>query len=254
MLQKIKRGINHYYTKFQSFLHEKEFRSNGQRVKYMFYPQKESETLIVSFPACAPNTAKYNYMRTLLPFKENKLFLLDDFGSNHQGCYLIEENVEKCTQELLAFIIKKCGKKLKNIIFAGSSKGGYIALNFAFLFENVKVIIGSPQYFLGSYLDKNDSRVNLEFLIGEITPEKKSKLDERLKNRIFTSKIKPENVRFHYSNVEEMYEIHTKYLLEDLKSVSIPVWEDVQNYPTHSGLGVYFPPYLAKQIKDILSE
>lgn len=111
-LASIKRGFNHYYTKFQSLLHERLHKAFGTRVKYMFYPQKGSDTLLVSFPACAPNTAKYNYMRSLVPFKSNKLFLLDDFGSNHQGCYLIEENVEKCTKELIESVIKSCSNRL----------------------------------------------------------------------------------------------------------------------------------------------
>ena len=37
----------------------------------MFFGSKHSDTLIVSFPACSPNQAKYNYMRTLLPYKCN---------------------------------------------------------------------------------------------------------------------------------------------------------------------------------------
>lgn len=72
----------------------------------MFY-SADSDTLIVSFPACAPNTAKYNYMRTLASFKCNKLFLLDDFGTNNQGCYLIENNVEECCRRLILSIVEK---------------------------------------------------------------------------------------------------------------------------------------------------
>ena len=107
-IARIKRGWNHYYTKFQARVHEREFRSHGTRVKYMFFPCKSSDALLVSFPACAPNTAKYNYVRTLLPFRCNKLFLLDDFGTNHRGCYLVEDNVEKCTVELLQSVINRC--------------------------------------------------------------------------------------------------------------------------------------------------
>lgn len=115
---KIKRGINHFYVKFLALRHEKEHRACGTRVKYMFYPQKDSDTLIVSYLACAPNTAKYNYVRTLASFKCNKLFLLDDFGSNHQGCYLIEDNVEKCTKELLESVIERCTTRLGGVKMA----------------------------------------------------------------------------------------------------------------------------------------
>lgn len=255
----IKRGLNHYYTKFQSLLHEHQHKAFGTRVKYRFYPQKNSDTLIVSFPACAPNTAKYNYMRTLLPFKCNKLYLLDDFGSNHQGCYLIEENVEKCTKELIESIIERCvtrlgeGKNsLKNIIFIGSSKGGYSALNFSLLIPNVTVVIGAPQYHLGSYLDKDDTKVNLEYIIGKITEEGREELNKRLSERILSTLIKPECVYFHYSNVEHTFEGHVKDLLSDLRNVGIKIKEDVHDYPKHSGLATFFSPFLDFTLKEIL--
>lgn len=107
IIDRFHRGFNHFYTKLQSLLHEGQYKAYGTRLKYMFFREKGSDTLLVSFPACDPNGAKYNYMRTILPFRCNKLFLLDDFGSNHRGCYLVEDNVEKCTFELIASILKK---------------------------------------------------------------------------------------------------------------------------------------------------
>ena len=259
MLGRIKRGYNHYYTKWQSFLHEKRYSAHGTRVKYMFYKEPKSNVLLVSFPACAPNTAKYNYMRTLLPFKCNKLFLLDDFGENHQGCYLAEDKVEKCTSELLHSKIEWCKSKwggddsrpLK-VIFLGSSKGGYSALNFAFLIPDVYVVIGAPQYYLGSYLDKENTRVNLAFLIGKITEAGKKELNNRLNNRIRTSVIKPKVVYFHYSDVEHTYKEHVKDLLDDLKERGVEVVEDVQTYPEHSGLKDHYPPFLVKTKENLL--
>ena len=109
---RIQRIINHFYTKLKAGLYEKKHKSFGTRVKYMFFPQRDSDTLLVSFPACAPNAAKYNYMRSLVAFKCNKLFLLDDFGANHQGCYLVEENVEKCTKELIESVIERCNTRM----------------------------------------------------------------------------------------------------------------------------------------------
>ncbi len=259
VLKRIKRGYNHFYTKWQSFLHEKRYSAHGTRVKYMFYKESKSNVLLVSFPACAPNTAKYNYMRTLLPFKCNKLFLLDDFGENHQGCYLAEDKVEKCTSELLHSIIEWCTNHLAGaifcplkVIFLGSSKGGYSALNFSFIIPDVHVVIGAPQYYLGSYLDKENTKVNLTFLIGNITEEGKKELNDRLKNRIRTSVIQPKVVYFHYSNVEHTYEEHVKDMLYDLKERGIEVVEDVHSYAEHSGLKDYYPPFLVKTIENLI--
>lgn len=257
--QKIKRGINYLYTRWEALLHEKQYSAHGTRVKYMFYKKPKSNVLLVSFPACAPNTAKYNYMRTLLPFKCNKLFLLDDFGENQQGCYLAEDKVEKCTQDLLRSKIDWCIKQIGGdnyhslkVIFLGSSKGGYCALNFSFLIPDVHVIIGAPQYYLGSYLDKENTKVNLSFLIGKITEEGKKQLNNRLKDRILTSVVKPKEVYFHYSNVEHTYNEHVKDLLQDLKRSEIKVIEDIAGYPEHSGLAIFFPPYLVKTIELVL--
>lgn len=80
--EKVQRALNHYQTKLKACIYEKKHKAYNTRVKYMFFPYKGSDSLLVSFPACAPNAAKYNYMRALESFKCNKLFLLDDFGSN----------------------------------------------------------------------------------------------------------------------------------------------------------------------------
>lgn len=141
---------------------------------------------------------------------------------------------------------------MKQIIFLGSSKGGYSALNFSFLIPNVTVVIGAPQYHLGSYLDKEGTKVNLQYLIGEITKEGKHVLDNRLKERILSSQVKPECVYFHYSNVEHTYEEHVKDMLADLRTAGVKIIEDVHDYPEHGGLATFFPPFLDKKLKEIL--
>lgn len=224
----------------------------------MFFEERKSNVLLVSFPACAPNTAKYNYVRTLLPFECNKLFLLDDYGTNHQGCYFIEDKVEKCTLELLKYVINKCDSQKRRgalkIVFLGSSKGGYSALNFSFLIPNVSVVIGAPQYYLGTYLDKEETKVNLLYLIGEITEEGKNQLNFRLKKRILSSRIKPNVVYYHYSNAEHTYNEHVKDMLRDLKSVNVKIVEDVKAYPDHGGLKDFFPGFLQNTIQMIFNQ
>lgn len=258
IFSKFQRGWNHYYTKVQALFCEKRHVAFGTRVKYMFYQQQESNLLLVSFPACSPNAAKYNYMRTLLPFKCNKLFLLDDFGANHQGCYLIQEDVENCTCDLINDVICKCkksggGKSLK-IVFLGSSKGGYSALNFSLLIPHTIVVAGAPQYYLGRYLDKEGTRDNLKFLIGEITEERKERLNTRLQRRILSSEIRPDKVYFHYSHVEHTYEAHVKDMLMDLRKAGIVIVEDVHDYPTHSGLKDFFPSFLQNTINKFIEK
>ncbi|MCF0190033.1 MAG: hypothetical protein HUJ96_02095 [Marinilabiliaceae bacterium] len=258
---KFRRTLNHYFAIFLTLLREKKYRAYDTRVKYMFFPEHKSNTLIVSFPACTQNTAKYNYIRTLHPFKCNKLFLLDDFGVNHQGCYLVKDNVELCTKELIEKIVRECslrnrGQMVDNqsdmrVVFVGSSKGGYSALNFSFLIPNTIAIIGAPQYYLGRYLDKEGTQVNLQYIIGEINEEKKRELDNRLKERIGSSEIKPKIVYLHYSKVEHTYIEHVKDLIFDLKESKTCLIEDVATYPEHSELASFYSPFLVKILKTI---
>lgn len=108
-ISKVKRVLNRLHTDLNKFLNEKQFHYSEVRIKYMFFASKKADTLIISFPACAPNAARYNYMRTLLPFTCDKLFLLDDFGDNHQGCYLVEERVEECCKQLINNVVNQQG-------------------------------------------------------------------------------------------------------------------------------------------------
>ena len=136
----------------------------------------------------------------------------------------------------------------------GSSKGGYSALNFSFLIPDVNTIIGAPQYFLGTYLDKENTLCNLRFLIGEITEEGKNKLNNRLKERIQNSIIQPRTVYFHYSNIEPTYEKHVRDMLFDLKERGVKVVEDIHSYAEHGGLKDFFPPFLTKTVNDIIRQ
>lgn len=105
---------------------------------------------------------------------------------------------------------------------------------------------------MGTYLDKPNTKVNLEYIIGSITEEKKEQLNNRLKNIISISRLKPQTIYIHYSNVEHTYNEHVKDLLHDLKKSDVNVIEDVANYPEHSGLADYYPPYLVKTLKTVL--
>lgn len=242
---------NRVHARWNAILHEKIHSEFGVRVKYMFFKSAGSDTLVVSFPACAPNAARYNYVRALSAFNCDKMFLLDDFGTNHQGCYLVEDRVESCVKLLICS--KLTGGGYKRAIFIGSSKGGYIALNFSFLFPDITVIIGAPQYFLGDYLGGPTHLPNLRYILGDdITEEKKQALNNRLRNRILSSEIKPKLVYIHYSNQEHTYEEHIKWMLTDLRTAGVELHEDIADYKSHSGVADNFPVYMKSVLNDLL--
>lgn len=100
--------IDSQITKLKIHFFEKEVYFDGVSEKYYFVGNHKSDVLLVSFPACFPNSSNYNYIRTLKPFHSDKLFLLDDYASNHQGCYLVESRVEKLVIDIISCILNSC--------------------------------------------------------------------------------------------------------------------------------------------------
>lgn len=70
------RIFNRIYTVVITPLKEKTFRSEGTRLKYLFFQGKNNcDTLIVGFQACHKDGARYNYVRTLNEIAVHKLFI-----------------------------------------------------------------------------------------------------------------------------------------------------------------------------------
>ena len=206
--------------------------------------------MIVSFPACGP-TAKYNYARTLNGVNCWRLFIKDDFGDEHTGNYLVEEKTERVVIGLIDHQIQK--RNINRLFFIGSSKGAYSAINFSFHFPHVTVVAGGPQYYLADYLKKCNALSSLHDILGDnYSEESFERLNCRLKEKILKQKIVPNAIYLHYSNKEHTYEEHIKDMLETLNKRGIRVYEDVCDYPYHSGLADYFPPFLKRTIKAIL--
>ena len=253
------RSLSHLFRslrfRLDILLREKKYVFNGVLIKYLFYSYKKSNELIVVFPACYPNDAHYNYMHTLSSFQCNKLFLLDDFGTNRRGCYLVENQVEKCCIELIRSVMGKISHPLDKVFFVGGSKGGYSAIYYSLRFPDTIVIAGAPQYYLGRYLNKEETMPNLEYLLhGKIDESGIEELDYRLKNLLFTSTIRPQKIYLHFSDKEHTFEEHVRDLLADVESAGIPVETDVLDYKSHADVATFFPPYLTKTLKQELQQ
>ena len=155
-MKKIKKYIEFCTTKIIQFFQERKFTFEGVDLKYLFKSCSTSDTLIVVFSACtrAGIKARYNYVRTLKGINANCLFILDDFGEDRRGAYYLGKNcgdeIEIATKKLISDIYSSC--KAKKLLFCGSSKGGWAALNFMTSFPESIAIVGAPQYNLGNYL------------------------------------------------------------------------------------------------------
>lgn len=255
-------SIKGIQTKIFQLRHERVYRGENTRLKYMYFPmdQKKPDAaniLLVGFQGCHDKEARYNYVRTCEALNVHRLFIKDDFAPNGRGSYYVGEkgqyNVERLVHVMVQDFIDRLNPE--RVIFMGSSKGGYGSINCGIEFENAVIIAGAPQYRLGTYLDKPANRPNLIDIIGEYTPENIAALDVRLEHKIKENTLaNTQTCYLHYSNVEHTYEKHIKALRRDLIDSGIRLFEDVADYPEHGDVGKYYPAFLVKTVNEIIAQ
>ena len=255
--RKIRKYSEFILTKVILTFRQKKFKSEEDvELRYLFEHYKESDVLLVVFSACTRRglRARYNYVRTLNSIKENKLFIFDDFSSDHRGSYYIGKCGRFDEERAVIELINKVSKKnsIRKMIFCGSSKGGWAALNFGLHFPNVTIVIGGPQYYLGSYLIKSGNKECYEHIIGDISEEHTCFLDQYLSKKIQGKKQIQNPVYIHYSNQEHTYQEHIVDLLRDLKNAGYEVMENIESYQNHSDISYYFPDFLVSTIRTLI--
>lgn len=262
MKVRTKRLIYKYYeyllTKFSIIWSQKKFRSEGTRIKYILKKEKNSDVLAVVLSSCTRRgvKARYNYLKTLKSIHCNKLFVLDDFAEDHRGAYYLGENLRFNEETAVNNLVKKTidNYGTKKIIFCGSSKGGYSALNFGLEYENAYIIVGAPQYYLGEYLIDSGNIEAYRHIVGnKENNESKELLNVRLKNKILDKKIHTQTVYLHFSNQEHTYEEHVKFLLEDLVNQGYEVITDIADYKDHNDIALFFPDFLKEKLEEVIN-
>ena len=245
----MKKGLIKIYI----WIKERSKKIDGIITKFIYFDNKKSDTLIVGLSACSTNPT-YNYVKTLRNIKVNKLFIKDDYSSNNRGSFYLggkDNSVEKTITKLISIYVKK--RKIKKIIFVGSSKGGYSALNLALNFNDATIIIGAPQYYLGNYLVKSNMIPQLNFILGDgYTDTQIKKLNVYLKNKIEINAFKMNRIFIHFSVNEHTYDEHIKFLIDDLKKTSFILKTDIEKYENHNDVAYYFPNFLIKSLEEIL--
>lgn len=197
-------------TKLRLLRDQKKYRSRGVTLKYML-DRVDSRDLIIVFSSCTRKgiRARYNYVRTLKEVPCNKLFLLDDFASDHRGSFYLGSNMKfeeaVVVRELIDRVREQTGAK--RLIFCGSSKGGYTALNFGLDYPGSYMVVGGPQYFLGQSLLDTGNIEALKHIAGQVCKEKVEFLNEYLPKKVAANRYAPsQRIYLHYSDSEHTYE------------------------------------------------
>lgn len=199
--------------------------------------------------------ARYNYIRTLDSIEVNRLYILDDEGDDQRGSYYLGQCPEFYTEKAVIELITKVTDKysFENLYFAGSSKGGWSALNIAASMEGrVKaVIIGAPQYKLGQYITGTSEYDYAEFCKRFLHDDEIviDELDNHIRNKI--RRITE------YKSLSPLFKAgayfyeHIIYLLNDLKQIT-SVDENTANYSDHQDVSLYFPKYLKETVNMLI--
>ncbi|WP_130860473.1 hypothetical protein [Gracilibacillus phocaeensis] len=249
-------------TSFKALRFEK---ITDKGIKYILYPEQQSDFLIVGFQGIS-KTPSYNYVRSLKSARAVQLYIKDDYGTDdtNSSYYLGPEEttiIADATYELIEYIRNKFGIARENVICIGSSKGGFAALYFSYRGQYGHAIVGGPQIKLGTYLSHGKNADNLdensfmpkilEYLVGKVTDKKIKRLDNILLDLIEQSNCDP-NVFIHVGEGEPHYKKHVLPFLDKVKSLQLKnITTDLGTYDTHNELAKFFPNILQKAVLNI---
>jgi accessory secretory protein Asp2 len=131
---------------------------------------------------------------------------------------------------------------------AGSSKGGFAALYFAYKCGYGATVAGAPQFLLGDYLGVENHIAILKSICGKAEERDKQFLNELLSDCIREAEYIP-NTWIHVSRNEHHYQDHVLPLESLLNELDIVYHLDLADYSDHSQAGIYFPKFLIQTIR-----
>lgn len=247
IIKQIKKLANVIYIK----LHEKKYQN---RLRYLFC-NNNSDVLFVVFPAFNGEKRRYNYIKGLMRYKVDKLFLLDDFGV--KGSYLLFEDGDdtprKLTIGLLSeLIIKKNMKKLSLWVRAKAVLVQYImAWNLMqIIYWQVHASIIS-----GSYLHREDHEDIFKGMMGQNASQQESDI---------LNKIMPNQLKKHsgsnsfvfniYSEKELTYQRQIIDLNKKMKECNIKHENVVLDFENHDDVGIHFLQYIHKNLSKLITK
>lgn len=252
---KLKKYIQHEAYRIYLKIKERVFRGEKCNLKYLFFRKPNSKYLLIIFSAFGIDEARYNYLTHFSKLACNRLYILDNFGSNPQGSYYLGKDgdffIEEQSYKLIKYISKKYGILDRDIICAGSSKGAYASIHFGFKYNFGHVVAGAPQIFLGDYLSQPKHTQILNYIFGG-TGEKEIKQGNELLFNILESVENRPDIHIHIGDKDTHYKKDVLPLFEKFKSKNIKYYLDLQPGETHDDIGTYFPKFAKNEINKII--
>ncbi|RHW37251.1 hypothetical protein D1B31_15905 [Neobacillus notoginsengisoli] len=233
-------------------------------IKYLLYPYEGSDKLVVIFQAI--NTKQsYNYIKTIKDEPINRLYIKDEYGEDvttKSSYYLGKRKgmeIFNATQKLIKNVSNYLGIEKKNIIFAGSSKGGYAALFHGYHFGAGHIIPGGPQILLGDYLGQTSEKSIrppiFRSIVGEVNEENKKWANLLMFNALEKASKPYPKTLIHIGGGEPHYNEHVVPFMQWVKQLGIENVElDIQDYDTHEELATHYPIFLKEQIQKFARE
>lgn len=230
-------------------------------LKYLFFPRPGAKRLIVVFQAI--NTRQsYNYIGTLADVNAHRLYIKDDYGSDPttRSSYYLGPNrsfeIADKVQRLIALMTKDCGLRPKDLVAAGSSKGGYAAIYHGLRAGAGDIVVGGPQIMLGDYLNVHGrgsvKPPILEYLAGDNSDDAVAWANSVLVDLLRSRSGWGSTVHFHVGKGEPHYAQHAQPFGALAAEHNIAVNWDIAAYDTHQELAKHFPIFLRNKASGLV--
>lgn len=243
----LKRVIKKVYSIIFIILHEKKYK----RHKFLYKKSRKSNKLLIVFSAFPSHYCKggYNYIWSLRKARENIIWLRDRFGAYDSGTYYLGTNYpeERTFIYEINEIINKYSLN-RTTYYLGTSKGGTAALMYGIKNNGDYIIAGSPQLYIGDYLNENDYHRELLFGISK----RKDAID--ILNNVLVKIINEKNmfngkIFLLISSKEESFSHHIEPLISILSKYNNLNYTD-RLFCNHNDVGLFFADYAKKIIKE----
>ncbi|AQM59456.1 accessory Sec system protein Asp2 [Clostridium baratii] len=228
--------------------------SSTCNIRYIFEKSKlfNKDKLIIIFSAFSKDKPKYNYVNTLKCIDCNKLFILDDYGT--KGTYYIglegKFDIETSVISLITEIMAKYNITFKNIISVGSSKGGSAALYYGLKYNFGEIIVGSPQYKIGTYLCDLSIKDYANEIFGNYSISNRVKYDNLI--NLIIKKNQYTNINILTGLGDQQYKRVFKEFEDEAEILKLKLNEKLIDISSHDEISKKFPEYLLDNVIRVL--